>query len=101
MVVLTGSDTTRRSHLLASSVIRIRPAGPTAARIAFLGQIFTLAATWQLWAARDAPPTFPIVDGLATIGWGWPLVVTLALAVAPPAGRWSARSRGLRAGGSR
>lgn len=47
--------------------------------VAALAQITTIRWTWDLWAERSSPPNLPLVDGLASIGWG-PILVVLCVA---------------------
>ncbi len=61
--------------------------------VAAVFQILTLRWTWDLWAERSSPPNLPLVDGLASVSWGWLLVVLcVATAIRP---RWGGPAFGV------
>lgn len=56
----------------------VRPSAYAVVVIAAVCQTATILLTWDLWQGRDNPPTLPVFDGLANVGWA-PLLLFLAM----------------------
>ena len=52
--------------------------------VAATAQATTVLVTWNLWQARDVPPTLPLVSSLAGVPWGPFLLVLAAATVVVP-----------------
>ena len=81
---LTWLESSQPALLTPVHLVFGRSIGSAAFRTVTLAQLGTIALTWDLWKQRTTPPLLPVFEGLPGTSLGWPLVLTLLVALAAP-----------------